>query len=339
MPLKPSDIGKRVVVRTTVGDETGPSGGPALTDTLGILESCDDTTMGVRKADGTLVTIAQADVVAAKAVPPRPSPRIRRRDGTASPIASPRMGPSDESLERIAAAGWVPPVTRPLGDWTLRAAGGFTGRANSALVVGDPGLPLLHALEAVTSFYAEQGLPARAQLVVGSNWDDALIQHGWYDDRALEGGVLVQVASVATAPESGHLDEPEHHQVTIADAPTTRWIAKYGRSHETDDTTLRTLLTSGDAVCFAQFGDRMTAVGRASIVGDWVGLFTVAVDPGHRRRGQGSAIVRALLGWAAERGTVAAYLQVASTNTAALSLYAKFGFATHHRYHYLRAPD
>jgi N-acetylglutamate synthase len=76
MPLKPSDIGRRVVVRTTVGEETGPSGGPALTDTLGMLESWDESTIGVRKADGTLVTIALADVVAAKVVPP--APRSRR---------------------------------------------------------------------------------------------------------------------------------------------------------------------------------------------------------------------------------------------------------------------
>jgi N-acetylglutamate synthase len=324
MPLKRSDVGRRVVVRTTVGDETGPSGGPALTDTLGTLESWHHSTIEVRKADGTLVTIAQADVVAAKPVPPRPHPRQRT---------------SDEALERIASAGWLPPVTRPLGDWVLRAAGGFTGRANSVLVVGDPGRPLVEALDVVRSFYADQALPARAQVVVDSPWERALIQHGWYDDRPLEGGVLVQVASVVAALRSGHPDDTQHDSVTISAAPTAPWIAKYGRRDETDEATLRALLTSGDAVGLAQLGDPVTAIGRASTAGDWVGLFAVAVDPGHRRRGLGSAVVRALLGWAAEQGAVTAYLQVAAPNAAALSMYAKFGFATHHRYRYLRAPD
>jgi ribosomal protein S18 acetylase RimI-like enzyme len=323
MPLKRSDVGRRVVVRTTVGDETGPSGGPALTDTLGTLESWDDATIGVRKADGTLVTIAQADVIAAKPVPPKPDPR-------------PRI--SHEALERIASAGWLPPVTRPLGDWLLRAAGGFTGRANSVLVGGEPGMPLVDALEVVESFYADQGLPARAQVVVDSPWERALIRHGWSDDRPLEGGVLVQVASVAAALRSGHLDDPEPDPLTISAAPTTRWIAKYGRRDETDEATLRALLTSGDRVCFAELGNPVTAIGRASMAHDWVGLFAVAVDPSRRRRGQGSAVVQALLRWAAEHGARSAYLQVAGPNAAALSMYARFGFATHHRYRYLRAP-
>src|SRR4029453_13049192 len=115
----------------------------------------------VRKDDGTLVTIARAEVMAAKTVPPRPSRRIRV---------------SDDTLERIAAAGWLPRVTRPLGDWLMRAAGGFTGRANSVLVIGDPGVQLDDALDEVRAFYAEQRLPVRAQVVVASAWARTLIE-------------------------------------------------------------------------------------------------------------------------------------------------------------------
>ena len=63
MPLKPADVGRRVVVRSLVRGETGPSGGPALTDTLGRLERWDSDVLSVRKADGTLVRIPLADVV------------------------------------------------------------------------------------------------------------------------------------------------------------------------------------------------------------------------------------------------------------------------------------
>jgi len=324
MPLKPSDIGRRVVVRATVGGEIGPSGGPMRTDTLGHLESWGDTTIGVRKADGTLVTIARVDVVASKVVPPR---SIRHRHI------------SEEALERIAAAGWLPPATKPLGDWLLRAAGGFTGRANSALVTGDPGLPLGAALHAVRSFYAERGLPARAQVVVESASDRVLINQGWLDDRPLDSGVLVQVTSVAAALAARPIDEHEPEPLTIATTPSAQWMANYGRGDETDEATLRTLLTSGDEVGFAELGDPVTAIGRAAITGDWVGLFALAVDPSHRRRGQGHAVVNAMLDWAAERGSVSAYLQVAGSNAPALALYERFGFVTHHRYHYLQPPD
>ena len=46
--------------------------------------------------------------------------------------------PRVEDLERAAALHWQAPETEPLGEWRLRAAAGFTGRANSALPVGDP---------------------------------------------------------------------------------------------------------------------------------------------------------------------------------------------------------
>ena len=47
--------------------------------------------------------------------------------------------PSDVvRLERLAAVTWRALEEEPYGDWLLRAGGGFTGRANSALVVGQP---------------------------------------------------------------------------------------------------------------------------------------------------------------------------------------------------------
>ena len=46
-----------------------------------------------------------------------------------------------------------------LGSWLLRADGGFTGRANSALPLGDPGLPLAGAVDEVEAWYRARGLP------------------------------------------------------------------------------------------------------------------------------------------------------------------------------------
>lgn len=62
-------------------------------------------------------------------------------------------------LETTAAGGWRAPQEERLGGWLLRAAEGFTGRANSALAAGDPGLPLASAVPAVCAWYAARGLP------------------------------------------------------------------------------------------------------------------------------------------------------------------------------------
>lgn len=90
--LGPHVVGQRVVVRRVVPDETGPTGGPALTDVLGVCERWGDGEAVVRREDGTTVTIRTDLIVSGKPVPTRPSrlDRIgddeidRRLDGPAS---------------------------------------------------------------------------------------------------------------------------------------------------------------------------------------------------------------------------------------------------------------
>ena len=55
--------------------ETGPSGGPAMTDLLGVCIAWGDGVCVVAPASGGVpVTIAIADIVSGKPVPPRPIP-------------------------------------------------------------------------------------------------------------------------------------------------------------------------------------------------------------------------------------------------------------------------
>lgn len=68
-------------MRSRVPDETGPTGGPAFTDVLGMLESWEDDAITVRRRDGTLVQVETALIVSGKAIPPEPK---RRRRGDSS---------------------------------------------------------------------------------------------------------------------------------------------------------------------------------------------------------------------------------------------------------------
>ena len=67
----PADVGSRVVVRRQLADGM-------LGDLLGELLQWDDTTVRVRDRHGQAHTVARADVVAAKRVPPPPSRPARR---------------------------------------------------------------------------------------------------------------------------------------------------------------------------------------------------------------------------------------------------------------------
>jgi predicted GNAT family acetyltransferase len=102
------------------------------------------------------------------------------------------------------------------------------------------------------------------------------------------------------------------------------------------------LLTAGGRARFASLdaeGGALAAVGRG-VVPDprWLGLALVEVVPAQRRRGLATAIVGALARWAAGLGADRSYLQVEAHNDAAVALYARLGFTTHHTYTTWHAP-
>ena len=293
-----------------------------MTDVLGTLESFDEEALTLRREDGDVVTIERALLVTGKPVPPRASTRLRI---------------SPEQLERICELGWRAPVEQPLGDWMLRAAGGFTGRTNSARVGGDPGIDTDAAIDAVAEFYAGHGLPPMVQVVVDTGWQRQFERRGWIPARPDGQDALVQVASVAQALRSRHAAAGAS-DVALQDTVTDDWMTLYGRAVGIDPGVVRSVMESGDHVAFARIGDPVVAIGRAVVTGDWMGLQAVEVAPSHRRRGLATRVVDALLDWGASSGALSAYLQTVADNPAALRLYEGYGFVTHHAYRYLRPP-
>lgn len=323
--LGPHCVGARVVVRRLVRGELGPTGGPAFTDVLGTMLSWDGAVTVLEREDGSRVTIAVADVVSGKPVPPRPSVRSRV---------------SVEAAERRAAQGWPAIEQESLGHWLLRASGGFSARANSVLAVGDPGVDLGAATAAVRSFYTARGLPALAQAAVGSGEEAGLTARGWRDARPGEAATAFQVAGLAqVARRLRTLPAPDvAASVTVDERVTETWLASDARALRHRDAAVA-VLEGPDEVGFVTLGDPAMARGRVSHVDDWAGISDVWVSPAHRRRGLAVAVLRALVDWAAERGATTVYLQVRGDNTAALALYDRLGFVTHHEYRYLRAPE
>lgn len=283
--LGPHVVGQRVVVRRVVRGETGPSGGPALTDALGVCLSWAGGTCTLQREDGTTVEIAIADIVSGKPVPPRPSTRHR-------------VSPTE--AQRRALALWPDLETARVGAWTLRHSPTSTARrANSVLAMTSSGVA--DDYEQVVAFYAERtGRPIAA--VLPDSPEDALFRgHGWVAESG-DADTLFQIAGVSRALRG----------LTVPDDATY--------DEEGDLVTVR-------------LDDRASGV--ASYADDWVGFRSIEVDPAHRRRGLGRAVMAALLEWGAERGATTAYLQVLGDNAPALAMYEQLGFATHHAYRYL----
>ena len=85
-------------------------------------------------------------------------------------------------------------------------------------------------------------------------------------------------------------------------------------------------------------GDRVVAIGRATIDDGWLGVTAVEVDPALRRSGLARAVMAALFEWGRARGATRSYLQVSADNAAAVALYERLGYWVHHDYRYRTEP-
>ncbi len=291
-------VGRRVVLRRRAGERDGR---PVFTDILGELVEAGDELV-VRRPDGSTVAVPSAEVHRLRPVPPG------REDIVA--------------LEEVAARGWPAPETAWLGRWLLRAGEGWTRRANSALLLGDPGLPVQEALDRVNTWYAKRGLPGRLAIPLPSMApvDHVAAGEGWAPDVDVE---------VLTAPITPAPLDPE---VRLDATPDEDWAAVY-QTKTVPPVGIR-ILTAPDTVTFGsiEHDGETVAIGRGVVVDGWLGVAAMEVRPDHRRTGLAARMLRALLAWGAANGATRCYLQVEDTNPAALTLYTRAGFSRHHRY-------
>jgi GNAT superfamily N-acetyltransferase len=243
------------------------------------------------------------------------------------------------ALERLAARSWRGLEEQPYGDWLLRASGGFTGRANSVLTVGDPPTALPDAVQAVARWYRERGLRPRAQVPLpGAEAADAAFeQAGWSRDEDV---------CVLTAPLTGwpRPDVAADVAVDLADRPDDAWLTGYRYRGSVLPPVAAQVLTNAEAPVFASVRldpapAPLAAVARGVVVDEWLCVTAVTVGEEYRRRGLATAVMAALADWARSRGAAACVLQVVSTNGPALGLYDRLGFTEHHRYHYRLGPE
>lgn len=295
--LGPHVVGQRIVVRRLLRGATGPTGGPAFTDLLGVCTTWGDGVCVVQPESGEAVSIALADIVSGKPVPPRPS--VRHRVGVRE--AEARTGALWPDLERVA-----------LGEWELRCqpdpAAPLRKRANSCLAVGDPGRPVAEAAAEVVAFYAARARDPLVQLEAGSPVEDELRALGW---RELGYG------------------ESEFRLASVSRVRRT-----LGRQGAAVDLTA----SDGRAVASAGTGCDPLAEAQARLDGDWLGIYGLTVDPGHRRRGLGSAVLAELLDWGAENGALTVWLHVETANPGGQAFWDARGLTPHHTCRYYVPP-
>jgi ribosomal protein S18 acetylase RimI-like enzyme len=250
-------------------------------------------------------------------------------------MGSPTTDINIAALDRVAALTW-------------RGTEGFTGRANSVLTSGDPGMPLPEAAARIRAWYTARGLAPMVSVSYPLGRpdrgpvDEFFAARGWRLRDEAE--VIVMTQRSAVLPSA-----PAALPVTLDRTPSDDWLALYHfRGQPTLPPIARTILTSAPWQAFASLRDgaRTVAIGRvasADARGEpsadhWASLTAIEVDPDYRRRGLAAAVTSALIAHAAQRGTSRVFLQVEDGNQPALALYRRLGFTEHHGYHYRVAP-
>lgn len=272
---------------------------------------------------------------------------MNRRAWTPTTVGEliPRLPEPDDPvavLEIALLAAWRPDAlagSDALPGCVLREHAGMTKRANSLLI---PTRRVPADLSPAADFYARRRLPALAMVRADAPAAPALAPTP--DPRVLVMTAPVEV--VAASPRRGAgasarpgvavaLDEDPSHDLIAHTAQR----ARPGSSGEEALRLARRLLTSAPAQRFAS--TPAGGAGRLAVTGiDGVavldGLF---VPPRARRRGEASAMVRALAGAAGALGARTMALEVEQDNAPAVACYLALGFQTHHEHLYCAVLD
>jgi ribosomal protein S18 acetylase RimI-like enzyme len=286
-----------------------PEPGRRFTDITGELIEVAPEHWRVLPATGAAVTIDVAAVVAARAIPPKPTPFSEILE-----------------LERLLAATWPAIESAPLGGWVLRYSEGFSRRANSVLALTAPEGGIDAAVKAVEDWYAARGARPLVSLAgpVAKRLDEELAARGW----ETEGATAVMTKALEPVRYEG--------EVRVVSAPCRELLEQVGRG--TPELAAQVLGEGADRGYAEVWREgALAARGRGAIAGGTVAITNIGTLPAYRRQGLGTEVLHALEAWAAAQGATRTALQVETDNEAAIAMYASLGYAERYRYAY-RGP-
>ncbi|MYR07105.1 GNAT family N-acetyltransferase [Gordonia sp. SID5947] len=308
-------VGDRIVVRYRLGAATPADwrGDPAAaqSDVTGILRADGDPL--VIERDGAHESIPRAAITSIRLLS-----RVTIRNSEI------------RAVEAAAAAAWPGTESAMVSGWLLRAGGGFTRRANSAVPVEFGADTDAAAISAMRAWYSDRGLPTMIAL------PERLVPAGHIDGRPVSGEVQMLVRDIAGISARGR-EAP----VRLADGPTTAWLRAYRGTDVDVEVAAPVVAGSRGPLAFASIGDdEPVSIGRATVTEStdgtrWLGLTALWTSPSRRREGLAGRVVAELVEWGADHGAQRIYVQVEADNRIAGNWYRTLGFGLHHTYRYV----
>lgn len=266
------------------------------------------------------------------------------------------------ALDEIASDATPSPIAADVAGWWCKAAPDLPFRrcnvARPPLGAGRDRVRARSEWREVRAWYAALGQRAIVQVSSADPEAEALDRVLAGEGLLVEAPVHVMIAACSSAdrgPQAGTIERPggraegigrggEPIAATVRSGVDEAWALAYGVIHgggaameERTAAYGRMLGTFGDRALavVVRSADRATlGLGYGVLDRGWLGIFGMGTAPEHRRRGIASAVVRALVDGAVERGVTKAYLQVETDNAPAIACYERLGFAISHGYHY-----
>jgi ribosomal protein S18 acetylase RimI-like enzyme len=218
--------------------------------------------------------------------------------------------------------------------WLLRAADGYTRRANSMVPSAPPWESALWTESSIDDdiaeadrFYQSRSLPTIISLPIPLFNDVAssLYERGWKSNLDLS--VMVRVSRDKVITENTFSD------IQSATTPSTEWITAHGR--ELGSQGEQVLLSGNPLFLSYAKSEEVVGIARVGFAQSWSALGALRVNSDLRRQGIARALVECAINSANERGYPFMFLQVDRHNQPAIALYESLGFAEHHRNIYL----
>jgi GNAT superfamily N-acetyltransferase len=239
-------------------------------------------------------------------------------------------------VETAALTAWPGLYTAYDGHWVWRAARGYSNRANSIQCL-DPtdGANADTRIARFSRMFAGQGLDPVFKIspLTSPGALAALDELGWD---------AYEPSRVLRLDMNGGDWAPRHH-TGLFDAADPDWRLAQARfsgysDHMIESVRLIIERIACDARGIVAFDkDGVPAAAALAGVANGIAIFgNVVTNPELRGRGYGRAVMSAALNWCRDAGAVAAGIQVAAPNRAAIALYTSLGFAAGYDYSYRR---
>jgi GNAT superfamily N-acetyltransferase len=241
--------------------------------------------------------------------------------------------PTASEIEEACLKAWPALDTAVDGKWVMRAAGGFTKRANSvqSLDTADDG-DAAARLERAVRWYCDRRLPPifRVTPLAGPGVL-AELDKGW----------VPQDESLVLAMDLGPLSFTADENVALLPPTSPDWLAAQRKLQGYDEGTVLLLKRvveriKAPARGLLIYGDDVQPVASALMVVVNGLIFTgnVVTSENARRKGYGRKLMNSGFAWARRAGARRAAIQVMADNAPAIALYKGLGYQDHYAYHY-----